>query len=60
MKRKSLERQVAEIVDSTPYVCTPGMYGLSTEAEMLKHTMVGAARAVAEEKARKIIKLVRR
>jgi hypothetical protein len=35
------------------------MYGLDTEAELEERTLVGGARAVARDKARKIIKLLR-
>ena len=59
MAVKTLTRRVAEIIDSTAFLCTPGMYGLTTQGELLEKTMVGAAQEIATTKARRIIALVR-
>lgn len=56
---RSLTRQVAEIVDPIGFNCTPEMYGLKTEKEFMERTWAGAARRIAMDKAREIIKIVR-
>lgn len=57
--RDSLIRRVAKIVDPTAYVVTPAMYGLKTEKEMRDRTLAGAAQRIAEDRARRVIRLVR-
>jgi hypothetical protein len=57
--KKGLTRQVAEIIDPVPFWCTPGMYGLKTEKELMERTMAGPGRRIAMDRARAIIKLVR-
>jgi hypothetical protein len=59
-RKMSMVEQVARIIDGdVAFACTPSMYGLDTEAELEERTLVGGARAVARDKARKIIKLLR-
>lgn len=56
---KSLTAQVARIVDPTAYTVTPAMYGLKTEKELRDRTLAGAAQRIAEDRARRVIRLVR-
>jgi hypothetical protein len=57
--RDSLTKKVAAIIEPTAFSIEPSLYGLKTEKE-LEQTMCGAVRLVAIDKARKILRLVRR
>lgn len=59
MSAETLTRRVAKIIDETSFALTPQMYGLKTQQELLRQTLVGAAQSIATEKARKIIALIR-
>ncbi len=59
MTKAELEKAVARIIDPVAYCMKPSAYGLATEREMLDRTMVGPIRAVALEKAREIVKLLK-
>jgi hypothetical protein len=55
---ESLTLRVAKIIDDVGFACTPEMYGLKTEEE-LSRTLAGAARSVAMDKAREVIRMVK-
>lgn len=55
-----LVRRVAMIVDPTGFACSPKMYGFKTMRELWQQTFAGAVQKVAEDKARKIIRMVKK
>lgn len=58
--KPNLVRQVAMIVDPTGFACSPEMYGFTTVHELRRQTFAGSAQKVAEYKARKIIRMLKR
>lgn len=53
-----IEEQIAKIIAPEGWIMKPSFYGLKTEKEMLKMTLVGPVRSLAIHKAKEIMALV--